>query len=308
MVNPTILIKIASYRDPEVIYTMAAALQMAADAERLRFAVVNQFDDATEHVLDPVRADPRANIIELPWRESRGLGQARWMTDQMYAGEDYTLQIDAHMRFAEGWDDSLVAQHRKIGHDRAVLSTYPGPYESAENGAVVATPAVPHAICVQGVDQHNLPAITGGFEVEPFSRGLLVGGCFIFGAGQATVDVPALREVLIGDESVHSLRLFTHGYDVVIPEVIPLYHRYAAQKNWQGEAFTPWNDFRESPAQWEAWMQAVSASHALAFALFTDDDHPALGTVRSRSDFFDQLETFTLDGVAKVRYGRGSAV
>lgn len=302
MTNPTILVKIASYRDPEVIFTMAAALQTAVDAERIRFAVVNQFDDATQRVLDPVRNDPRAKIVEMPWREARGIGYARWLADRLFAGEDYTLQIDAHTRFVPGWDESLISQHRRIGNDRAVLSTYPGPYESLADGFVSALPAVPHAICVQGVDRHNLPALTGGFEVEPFSHGLLAAGGFVFARGQATVEVPALAQVLVGDETVHSLRLFTHGYDVVIPEEIPLYHRYAEQKNWQDDAFTPWNDFRESPALWAMWTKAVADSHALAFGLFSTDDHEALGTVRSRSEFFDRLEAFTLEGVDPVRY------
>ncbi|WP_158588311.1 GlcNAc-transferase family protein [Galactobacter valiniphilus] len=296
MEQRTILVKIASFRDHELILTMAAALQQASHPENIRFAVVNQFDEATERILDPVRADPRARILEIPWRESRGLGRARRASDEMYDGEDFTLQIDAHMRFVRGWDANLIRQWDSLGNERAVLSTYPGPYRVDAAGAVTANPAVPHAIVVQGIDQHGLPAITGGPEVAPFSRGLLVGGCFQFGAGCSTTEVPAQPEVLIGDVTVHSLRLFTHGFDVVVPAEIPLFHRYAKDKNWNGEAHTPFADFRESRGLWASFWAALEESNRVAKDILGSPQHVAHGTRRSREGFVKLLREYRFDG------------
>lgn len=296
MEQRTVLVKIASFRDPELIVTMAAALQQASHPENIRFAVVNQFDEVTERILDPVRADPRARILEIPWRESRGLGRARRASDEMYDGEDFTLQIDAHMRFVRGWDESLIRQWDSLGNERAVLSTYPGPYHVEASGKVVARPAVPHAIVLQGIDQHDLPAITGGPEVAPFSGALLVAGCFQFGAGSSTVEVPAQPEVLIGDETVHSLRLFTYGFDVVVPSEIPLFHRYAQDKNWKGEAHTPFADFHESAELWSVFAECLAESNLVAQSILGTEEHAALGGVRSRKAFLQALQAFRPKG------------
>lgn len=301
---PRILIKIASYRDAELIVTMASALQAADHPNDVRFAVVNQFDGRTQAILDPVRGDSRARIREMPWQQSRGLGYARHLTDEMYDGEEFTLQVDAHMRFAPGWDTSLVRQFNHIGEENTVLSTYPGPYESLANGAVRATPAVPHRIMIQGKDRFSLPSITGGHRTEPYAPGLLVGGCFQFAAGRATAEVPALAPVLIGDESVHSVLLYTHGYDVVVPEEVPLYHRYAKSKDWQGGAHTPWFDFRDTPDMWAEFVAMAEISLRVAFEVLGAGESVHLGVARPREKFLAQLPDYCLDGVALPNYGR----
>lgn len=298
----TTLIKIASYRDRELIITMASALQNAARPDDIHFAIVNQFDDATVRVLDPARADPRMRIREIPWQDSRGLGRARRLSDEMYDGEDFTLQTDAHMRFAPGWDDDLIRQWDHVDNPRAVLSCYPGPYRTSQGDDVIANPAVPHTIVVQGVDAFGLPSITGGSEVTPFTPTLLVSGGFQFAAGEITTALPAQPEVLIGDESVHALRLFTSGYDVVVPDNVPLYHRYADQKDFTKDAHRPFSDFRAIPSLWESFSAALDEGIATAKAILGTDGHPALGSVRPRGAFFDGLDAFRKPGVPVPRY------
>ena len=304
MTGRTTLVKIAGYRDRELTITMAAALQHAARPDDVRFAVVHQYDDATRRILDPARVDPRIRIQELPWQESRGLGRARRLVDEMYDGEDFALQIDSHMRFAPGWDDDLARQWDRVGNPRAILSCYPGSYRTDRGDDVIAHPAVPHAIVVQGVDGYGLPSLTGGPEAAPFSPALLVAGGFQFGAGAATAEVPAQPEVLVGDETVHALRLFTAGYDVVVPDNIPLYHRYAEQKDFTTEAHTPFADFRADPALWESFSVALRAGVEVATAILGEDGHPALGSARPRAAFFDGLGGFRRPGVEVPRFER----
>lgn len=302
MTGRTILVKIAAYRDPELIVTMAAALQNASHPDDVRFAVVHQYGPETRDTLDPVHHDPRVRRHEIPWQESTGLGRARRLADEMYDGEDFTLQVDAHMRFLPGWDANLIAQWDSIGRDNSVLSCYPGRYTTDQGDDVRATPTHPHAIFVQGLDRFGLPGITAGPPSSPFSTGLLVAGCFQFAAGAVTQAVPAQPEVLIGDETVHAVRLFTAGYDVLVPQTTPMFHRYAQHKDWKGTAHTPFADFRESDDLWERFTGHLDASLATARDILARDDHPALGSVRSRPAFFDALRSFCLPGVDVPRF------
>lgn len=71
--------------------------------------------------------------IRLDYREATGPCKARALAQKLWAGEEFSLQIDAHMRFAPGWDETLIAwlQQAEADHpgSKPVLSTYPPGYE-----------------------------------------------------------------------------------------------------------------------------------------------------------------------------------
>ena len=64
----TILVEIAAYRDDELPKTIASCLANAANAERLRFAIVHQFGPETDGQLAQYHHDDRFTIIERDWR------------------------------------------------------------------------------------------------------------------------------------------------------------------------------------------------------------------------------------------------
>jgi [Skp1-protein]-hydroxyproline N-acetylglucosaminyltransferase len=71
--------------------------------------------------------------IILDYREATGPCKARMLAQKLWAGEDYVLQIDSHMRFCPGWDIQLVEWltdcERRATYSKAVLSTYPPPFK-----------------------------------------------------------------------------------------------------------------------------------------------------------------------------------
>ena len=67
-----IFVQIASYRDSELPLTIASALSEARDPEHVRFGICLQYDDDTEHDLDPWLDDPRFEIDAVPYETSRG--------------------------------------------------------------------------------------------------------------------------------------------------------------------------------------------------------------------------------------------
>ena len=71
--------------------------------------------------------------IQLDYREATGPCKARALAQALWAGEAFFLQLDAHMRFAAGWDAALVgwllqAEAARPG-SKPVLSTYPPGFE-----------------------------------------------------------------------------------------------------------------------------------------------------------------------------------
>lgn len=78
-------------------------------------------------------ANPQVREVRIDWREATGPSKARALAQALWAGEEYVLQIDSHMRFAQNWDARLLAwlhhAERSSRRGRAVLSCYPPPYE-----------------------------------------------------------------------------------------------------------------------------------------------------------------------------------
>lgn len=280
----TILIKIVSYRDTELLKTVVSALFHASDAERIRFAIVTQVGPESRRALEPFDGDDRFRILEVPWQEARGIGWARNITDGMRGNEDFSLQIDAHSRFAPGWDESLLGQWDALGDPRGVLSCYPGEYQIVDERQVDLVEAAPHRLRVTRLDAAGIPLQDADGRVQGLSPTELVAGGFQFAPGALCTELPQLSAVLRGDEPVQALRLFTHGYNVYVPEDIPLFHLYAKDKD-PATTHSFFDEFSGDPELNARLQRFVAASDSTVRALFLGDGGGHLGAARGREEF-----------------------
>ena len=241
----TIFIEIASYRDDELAKTIDSLLTKAAYPDRLRFGIVQQYGDETKTQLDAYANDARFKIAMVPWREARGVGRARRMSDELYQGEDFYLQIDAHMRAEPNWDDRLVSEWRSIGDERAILTSYPPAYKYTAPDEVEYVPSDPNRLVVHEIHQEFIPiffgqALTDGSD----TRGSFAAGGLQFGPGQVCREVPYEPDIcFIGEEIVHSIRLFAAGYRLYSVQDQVLWHLYLRSKH-QPNARHFWKDFQ----------------------------------------------------------------
>ena len=111
----TIFISIASYRDPQLVPTVEDCLARARHPERLRFGICWQHG-ADETGL-PWTDDPRFRIIDVDWKDSRGVCWARAEVMKRYNGETFYLQLDSHHRFADDWDVTAIDELQRTGSD-----------------------------------------------------------------------------------------------------------------------------------------------------------------------------------------------
>ena len=101
-----IFVQIASYRDPELVKTIKDMLANAKRPKNLVLGIARQFSESDGFDnLDKWRKDKRFKILDIPYTEAQGVCWARNLVQQLYNGEEYTLQIDSHMRFVKDWDD-----------------------------------------------------------------------------------------------------------------------------------------------------------------------------------------------------------
>ena len=253
--KPEIFVSIASYRDRFLPFTIEAALKQAAHPERLTFGICWQADE-TEN-LDPWLEDPRFRIRKYPYHASLGYGWARAEVQKLYAGEPYHLLVDSHTWFAEGWDDNLIGQLESKPGKRPLLTTSSPPFTFDKQGEVV----IPWA----GTDLDGVPLMkceilppVGWIDIqmsqerksEPHQTTALICCNFVFTHGRWIRDVPEDPAMInAGHESALSLRTYTHGYDIYLPDDIQIWHldynnypdgvRHkvweAKSRNWQAE-------------------------------------------------------------------------
>jgi hypothetical protein len=225
----TIFVQVAAFRDPEYLPTLHSMFSRAANPGSIRVGACLQYDwQADKDWLS--QGNPSGlNIdeIRVDAVDSQGVCWARNKTQELYQGERFTLQIDSHMRFVQGWDEKLVDMWRSLKNRKAIISHYAPNYEPS-GGRLRGS--------FSGMGAFNWKKGTLWFHhapiystAEPPSKppiAAFVSGHFLFGVGQLIQDVrydPYLERH--GEESSLGVRLWTSGYDLFSPNEVIMWHR-----------------------------------------------------------------------------------
>jgi hypothetical protein len=226
----TIFVQIASYRDRELPRTIANALERADEPGRLRFGICWQYDEETFDDLEPYIADDRFRIDEVYYRKSDGCTWARSRANGMFVGEDYYLQIDAHMRFAEGWDTTLIEMLEGIDAEKPVLTVYPPGYttDGKGNDELKHWEAL-HVLALDKINEHLQTRQCTRIAADQNSPGKspLIAAGFLFAHGSFCDEIPYDPfGYFAGEEIALAARAFSWGYDFFYPSEQLVWHRY----------------------------------------------------------------------------------
>ena len=262
-----IFIQIAAYRDPELIPTIKDCLSKARFPDNLVFSIAWQHspNDAWDSLTE-FSDDPRFKIIDIDSNESKGACWARNKLQQQYDDEEYTLQLDSHHRFVEGWDQELITMYQNLksnGHEKPLLTSYAPSYNPKNDpadrtmhpykmnfdrfipeGAVFFLPAT--------IDNHEV--LTEPIPARFYSAH------FAFTTGLFVKEVPHDPELYFhGEEISIAVRAYTWGYDLFHPHKPILWHEYTREGRKK-----QWDDDSE-------WWKKNSESHLRNRKLFEMD-------------------------------------
>lgn len=282
----TIFVEIASYRDDELTKTLESLLEQAAWPERLRFGIVQQYGEETQLQLDAYKNDERFRIVQVPWQQARGVGRARRMSDELYQGEDFYLQIDAHMRAEPRWDERLVAEWRALGDERAILSSYPPAYKYTAPDTVEFVSSDPNRLVVHEIYHEFIPIFFGeAMKADTSPRGSFAAGGLQFGPGEICRTVPYESDIcFIGEEIVHSMRLWGVGYRVYSVRDQVLWHLYLRSKH-QPNARHFWKDFQTDTELAKVYDGMNRLSEQTVRAYFAGERSVSVAQVREFENF-----------------------
>lgn len=85
----------------------------------------------TAHPCFPAEFRSHVQEVHEHYTHADGAPYARWKAHALWRGEEFTLQVDSHTRFVEGWDDLLLAQYDACPHEKCVLTNNLLMYERA---------------------------------------------------------------------------------------------------------------------------------------------------------------------------------
>jgi hypothetical protein len=233
-----IFISIASYRDPELQWTIKSAIANANNPDNLYFGVVHQGVDSELFDIQEIK---NISITKMHPKEAKGAGFARAKAMELYSGQEYFLQIDSHTRFVPGWDaisiDQLNRAKNISGHSRVLLSYFPAPFEPERNGGmflVKNNPKIKDYPTRQKILLNKRKQWTAErFEFDsklkenPELSETVLGG-FMFSDGSIVNEVPYDPEIsFFGEEICFAMRSWTRGWDIYSPSKNIVYHFYS---------------------------------------------------------------------------------
>ena len=277
-----IYIQIPAYRDRELLPTLENLMQTAREPARLRIAVAWQYG-AEEAALEPrLRRWPNVHITKIPAHASRGCNWARALLQRQWAGEPYTLFLDSHHRFIDGWDEATIEAFEELRRDRSqkpILTAYLPPYDPHDDPRG-------RTQCIYAISPHErheglLFRLTGHAVrdwklLERAIPAKFVSLHFLFADGSFNEQVPFDSSIyFFADEVAVALRAYTSGYDLFHPHAILGWHLYD-----RSTRVTHWNDHADWGTRNRRSVQRLSALYRGALR-----GRYGVGQTRSIADF-----------------------
>ena len=241
-----IFIQIASYRDPELVPTIKSAIENAKRPKNLVFGIARQFhpDDKFDD-LSEFNKDKRFRVLDIPYLDSKGACWARNQIQQLYKDEEYTLQIDSHMRFEKDWDDEMIKmikQLQKKGYKKPLLTGYVSSFDPENDpGARVREPwrMVFDRFIPEGAVFFLPETIPGWQNLKEPVTARFYSAHYCFTLGQFSKEVQHDPDYYFhGEEISIAARAYTWGYDLFHPHKVLIWHEYTRKgrtKQWDDD-------------------------------------------------------------------------
>ena len=267
-----IFIQVASYRDPQLVPTIESALENAKHPENLVFGIARQYhpDDKFDD-LSKYEKDDRFRILNIFYLDAKGACWARNQIQQLYKDEEYTLQIDSHMRFEKDWDVEMIKMITDLqekGHKKPLLTGYVSSFDPDNDPiARVREPwrMVFDRFIPEGAVFFLPETIPGWQELTTPVTARFYSAHYCFTLGQFAKEVQHDPEYYFhGEEISIAARAYTWGYDLFHPHRVLIWHEYTRKGRTK-----QWDDDKK-------WVDKNNLCHKKNRALFGMDGEESM--------------------------------
>jgi [Skp1-protein]-hydroxyproline N-acetylglucosaminyltransferase len=264
---PTIFVSVPAYRDPDTNKTIVNLFDTATYPERIKVGVLYQEAKDEPWAHSEIPRKYQNNIESLHWsnEDARGPLIARAVIqEQLFNNEDYYMQIDSHMRFAQGWDEELLHNLSKC-HDphKSILSTYP-PTIINDTLVPILGPVLLYPTHFDSDGMLRMKGTSVEASESPRSHMFAAAG-FLFSSGKLVSDLPcdkSLECLFFGEETLLSLNIWMKGWSIYSPWCASGYGTICWHKWDRSYRRTLWQDFGNSESMIKKRSDAQQKVHA----------------------------------------------
>lgn len=234
MKKKSIFISIASYRDKNCNSTIKSIYDNAKYPEYIYIGICQQNKNTDIDCLHDIN-NKNIRIIRIDYKDAKGPVYARYLASTLCEDEEYYLQIDSHTIFIKNWDIICIKsiENLKKISDKPILSHYPRDYpdKDIENKDKFYVTYIKYLKFIKNKDFKIIQYEGARFidTKNTFIKTPFVTGNFLFLESRFLNEIPydnTLDYLHHGEEILHSLRFYTYGYDVFIPNQNIVYHNY----------------------------------------------------------------------------------
>lgn len=271
----SIFVSIISYKDAELISTIKSLLHNADHPKNINLGVISQHLPNKHPDLSFVKNLQYKKIV---YTEAKGAGYARKLAMEFYNGEDYFLQLDSHMRFAQGWDTKLLSMHKQAqniaGIEKVIMSQFPAPYEVHTGGKDYyplgdkdywSEPSWTSVVNTwSGVwAGHRMPMED---KTKPHKSHTVL-AAYIFAPGYIVQEIPYDERIcFMGEELCFAIRAYTRGWEIYAPNEMLMWHFYKRKDH-----IKVWNQ-REDQSRKHKWIDLETLSAQTQKSILTNNE------------------------------------
>lgn len=248
--------QIASYRDPQLIPTLNDLIEKAVHPENLRIVVnwqhgdeenlenflnagfdVSSLELSSENglefdLINLNKSDAKLCLISVEYMDSKGACWARNFIQQFYKSETYTLQLDSHHRFVDGWDEVCInmLESLRLKSVKPLLTAYVpsfNPEKDPEERVLSPWKMDFDRFIPEGAVFFLPSTIDNWKDLDEPIPARFYSAHFAFADGSFATEVQHDPEYFFhGEEISIAARAFTHGYDLYHPHRLICWHEY----------------------------------------------------------------------------------
>jgi [Skp1-protein]-hydroxyproline N-acetylglucosaminyltransferase len=238
MKRNSIFVSIASYRDDVCYSTVKSLFETAYQPQNVFVGICQQNHEDDSDCIENIEKKYRNNIriIRISHRDAKGPTYARYLCSTLCNDEEFYFQIDSHTKFVKNWDIKCIEMINEIKSlglsQKPVLSHYPRELKEFENYDEEKDSSHLPRICKPFFNTRDMISFMGSelidsnglYHLTPFTAGGMV-FCESYFLKELPYD-PNLPYVFVGEEILHSIRFYTHGWDIFTPKENIVFHEY----------------------------------------------------------------------------------
>jgi hypothetical protein len=227
----SIFIQIASFSDEELLKTINDAVHKSSGTTRINFGIHECYlESKTEIDLENVK------IVYSKAPENIGVGVGRYLANQLYDGEDYYLQIDAHSRFSKNWDTDLIYNLDKYSDlgMKTIITQYPPGFHYVDGVEVYDENFNTSTVSIKRNGEKIPESLIFDLYSNPDASAVcspMVSAAFIFGTGEISSVKQNPAVFFWGEETLKAASLFTSGFNIMSPDKAVVFHLYGVDSN-----------------------------------------------------------------------------